>query len=96
MPDNLVRIDNPEVSIRGTSEMVPVCYPVTARITPSGRAVWSYSGGHMETYDESAHLVTDEETGEICFMDENGDDVPFSNVGVLLEDGTVKPLDGEG
>lgn len=85
----LVRVDNPNVSIEGTAESMLVMYPIRPVKEGDGWG-WEYTGGTPTEYDESAEQR--EEDGAVLFQDEDGEDVPIWNVGVKHANGRVTPL----
>lgn len=89
----LVRLDDPDTDIVGTSESMLVTYPIAPSFNAETSAwSWTYTGGTPKEYDETAQILKDEATGEHLFTDAHGNDVPLSGVGVRLPDGRVVPL----
>ena len=81
----LVRKDNHDIAIVGTSETVLATCPIAdAQRLPDGRISYEYGGGasiHWDTMETKTNAA-----GEILFVDENGEDVPESGVEVIEED----------
>jgi hypothetical protein len=93
----LVRISNPEIQVTGTAELMPCQYPIQAAQREDGSWAWEYTGGESKDYYEESRQERDEDSGEWLFYDENGEQVPLSDVAVRVdnEDGdtfTLVPL----
>jgi hypothetical protein len=86
----LVRLDNPECAIVGTSERMCICYPIRPERLAEGWG-WEYTGGEPREYDETAEQETDAD-GSPLFQDEDGNDVPAWNVAVRHKNGRLSPL----
>lgn len=82
----LVRADNHATAIVGTAEKMCVCYPIAVRKNDDGSFAWDYTGGTPKEYDETAEIEFDD-NGEPLFQDEDGNDVPASQVAILDKDG---------
>lgn len=94
MTHQLVRLDNPDVRVVGTSETVLAMYPIGVVRGDDGAWSWDYTGGESRIYDECSEQRV--EGGQPVFQDENGEDVLESNVGVLdTVTGVVVPLKAE-
>lgn len=87
----LVLIKDKSITIKGTAErLYGVAYMTFGGLDASGKPTVDYQGGTEVDWNGS-ETITDERR-ERMFVTENDDEVPESEVGVLLEDGRLIPL----
>lgn len=89
----LARLDDPAVGIVGTSDTVLCTAMASGFIRPDGSA-WFDHDGETKVHWDSQEGIT--RNGESMFEDENGEDVPMSNVGAFNSRGKLIPLTEQG